>query len=99
MRHKNLFREHKLSRRDTFILYFRDKMRYTEVLENKLVNLGVQTFSSRKFRECQNSRNFWHKFSRMRHENSFHEHKLSRIDAFIRYLPEKIKQKRRKNEE
>ena len=63
------------------------------------VTLDVQTFASRKFRECQNSRNFWHKLSRMRHKNLFREHKLSRIDAFILYFPEKIKQKRRKNEE
>ena len=62
------------------------------------VTLDVQTFASRKFRECQNSRNFWHKLSRMRHKNLFCEHKLSRIDAFILYFLEKIKQKRGKNE-
>ena len=58
--------------------------------------LDVQTFANRKFGACQSSRNLRHKLSRMRHKNLFREHKLLRIDAYILYLLEKIKQERQK---
>ena len=56
----------------------------------ELTTLGVQTFANRKFRECKNSWNFWHKLSRMRLQNLFREHKLSRMKHFRKFCEHKL---------